>query len=201
MAPNRLVILVNGLPGAGKTTLSRQLAEVLGIPLFCKDMIKETWADILGSEPPDGRPQREWNALFGAAASQTLWNLLAVSPVGGLVDSPLAPRMRHHVEAGLSGAGVTRPLEVWCDAPAAVALSRRRGLWPERHPIHGLMSGANASDSPIASASDLSCAGDSTEAGASDLVQARPLGLGPVLRVDTTRTVDVGGVAAWCQSQ
>ncbi|MFD2079155.1 hypothetical protein SAMN05421678_102422 [Actinopolymorpha cephalotaxi] len=53
MANNRLVILVNGLPGAGKSTLAYPLARELGVPLFGKDLIKETWADVLGSHPPD----------------------------------------------------------------------------------------------------------------------------------------------------
>ncbi|GAA2758938.1 AAA family ATPase [Actinopolymorpha rutila] len=107
MSTNRLVVLVNGLPGAGKSTLAHPLARELGVPLFGKDLIKETWADVLGSFPPDERPQHEWNALFGAAASQTIWNLLAQSSCGGVVDSALPGRSRRYVEAGLAQAGVT----------------------------------------------------------------------------------------------
>jgi adenylate kinase family enzyme len=47
-----LAVLVNALPGAGKTTLARTLSHHLELPLLSKDIIKETLADVLGTELP-----------------------------------------------------------------------------------------------------------------------------------------------------
>jgi glucokinase len=177
----RLVVLVNGIPGAGKTTLSRPLAQELRLPLFGKDTIKETWADIIGSTPSDGSPQPAWNALLGAAASETMWNLLAQSGCGGIVESPMPARIRHFVVAGLAQAAVTRPLEIWCDVPADLARKRVEERWPTAHPIHG----------------EIPPAQDWFDAQAA----CEPVGIGPVLRVDTSRPVDIHRIAAWCHSQ
>ena len=87
----RRALLVNGIPGSGKTTLARRLAAELGLPLFAKDSVNE--ADV--------------------------WRLLADSAIGGVVDSWMWPPDRNHVLAGLKEAGFDASAvpEVWCDVP------------------------------------------------------------------------------------
>jgi hypothetical protein len=43
------LILITGLPGTGKSTLARSVARQLGLPLICKDTIKEPLLDVIGA--------------------------------------------------------------------------------------------------------------------------------------------------------
>lgn len=176
----RMVVLVNGLPAAGKSTLAAPLASALGLPLFSKDVIKESHADVLGSDPPPGFTQREWNRRLGSAASQTMWALLAASAPGAVLENSWRADVREMVEAGLRRAGVRRVAEVWCEAPVDVLRSRFADRWPSSHPIHGAAPDDDEWDRMVR--------------------HAEPLGLGPVLRLDTSGHVDVGRVVAWCRA-
>ena len=174
----RIVVLVNGLPAAGKSTLAPHLAAELGLPLFTKDVIKETHANVLGADPPNGLTQREWNRRLGKAASETMWALLNQSTPGAVLESSWRGDVRHLVQAGLQSAGLSGVAEVWCDTPAHVLRQRFSRRWDLSHAIHG----AEPDDQEWEQM----------------LEHGEPLALGPVLRVDTTKDVDIAAVAAWC---
>jgi glucokinase len=172
----RLVVLVNGLPGAGKTTLARSLSQRLRVPLFSKDTIKETHADVLGTEPPPGWSQRRWNTALGAAASETMWALLADAAGGAVLESCWPKDVRHFVTQGLQRAHARQPVEIWCEAPLEIA----RGRFEERHPRHAIH-GELLTDAEWERWR----------------VTARPLGIGPTFRIDTTGPVDADAIIAW----
>ncbi|MFC5831296.1 AAA family ATPase [Nonomuraea insulae] len=173
-----LVVLVNGLPGSGKSTLARAFGRELGWPVFSKDALKETLADML--ERPGGVSEAEWSRRLGAAAGESLWTLLATAGRGAVLESPWLAPLRPVVVAGLARAGVEvgpAVREVWCDVP--VELARRRYEERVRHVVHRERE-----------------VGD--ERWRDWAAGARPLGLGPVFRLDTSKEVDISGLAELC---
>jgi cytidylate kinase len=63
------LIIVNGLPGTGKTTIAQPLALKLGLPLISKDTIKEFLFDTVGLG------DREWSKMLGKASSEFLYSV------------------------------------------------------------------------------------------------------------------------------
>jgi predicted kinase len=173
-----MIIVVSGLPAAGKTTLARGLAAELSRPLFSLDAIKEALHDAPGS-------QRDPKQLR-CAAEAVLAALLADAPSGAVVDIWLDPtrddreRLRSALPAGAASC------EVVCDVTAETA--SRRYASRQRHSLHRGLDGELLRR--IERAAHLLAVGGSAE----------PSGLGPVRRVDTSGEVAVPEIAAWVRT-
>ena len=171
----QVAIVVNGMPGSGKSTIGAALAEVLGCPFLSKDRIKEPLADLVG--PMIG--SRE----LGGIAMDTMWSMARAVENGVVLDAVWLPsRDRDRLEAQLASAASPRAVEVWCDVDRATADERLRdrydpGTVPPRHDVHGELA-------------DVLAFWDEHHA------DAGPVGLPgvPVVRVDTTKAYDVGAL-------
>ncbi|WP_162958300.1 AAA family ATPase [Nocardia yunnanensis] len=163
-----VLVLVNGLPGAGKTTLGRGLSEVLGAWFLSKDVVKESLAGVIenATEPPE----------LGGIAMDATWALASLSPVDVVIDSWwFKPRDLAFAQAGIQRTGARSIVEVWCEIPADIAKSRYAAR--QRAPIY-------RDEQRLAEHWD------------DWVARAAPLDVGPVLFVDTTHEIDYAAVAS-----
>jgi len=122
-----LAILINGLPGSGKSALAARLTTELGWPVISKDALKEglfeTLSPLLGP--------RE----IGAIAADLLWDVAARIRGPVILESFwFAERDGDFVTAGLERSARSRYLEVWCEVPPSLA--QQRFAARRRHEVH-----------------------------------------------------------------
>lgn len=130
-----LVVIVLGLPGAGKTTIARRLAQDLRLPLIAKDDLKETLFDAVGWS------DRDWSRQLGAATYPLIYHLLEVQLAAGcslIVESNFDRQRATGEFLALRARHSFRPAQVLCSAASQVLLARfkARAESGERHPGH-----------------------------------------------------------------
>ena len=167
------VLLVNGVPASGKSTVARAVAEANGWPLLTLDTVKEAFFDHLGTG------DRDFSRLLGKASYQAIFALIRDFPDGttAIVDAwfgfqPLDLLERHLASAGRRPG--RRDLVPCAGRHHRRALSLEARAAPCGPPRRGVHPGAD-------------------RAGGS----RRPLGSYPVFDVDTTRPLDLGALKEW----
>ncbi len=122
-------VVVNGLPGAGKSTIGRVLADQLQVPCFDKDDFLDRLLEN-SSDPQSERSMlsRRADASFIEHARQaeeavlvSFWRRPELSTTSGTPTEWLAE--------------LPDPIELWCQCPPEIAV--RRFLNRRRHHGHG----------------------------------------------------------------
>jgi predicted kinase len=173
------IVLVNGLPGSGKTALATGLAGALPASLVSKDAIKEALATVVGGAS---------SAALGAAAMEAAWTLTAAMDGTVVFDSWwFKPRDLRYAEAGIRRAGRPTVIEVWCDVPVQVAR--------DRYDARQRAADRDAADRDAPEHADVVPGAGQIEAWSDWVARGEPLGIVPTLHVNTERPVDVARVA------
>ena len=159
---------VSGKLGAGKTSLAVPLAAELGYSLVTKDLIKEALHDAL-CVSGEYELNEAWSRRLGSASMSLLW-VLAACAGDMVIEANFHPHSEYEKDK-LSGLGV-RVVEVHCACPAEVAVARYNAR--QRHEVHWLTTATLEKM-------------DNYD---------QPVGIGPLITVDTTAPVDVASVAA-----
>ena len=166
-----LLVVVTGPPAAGKTTVARELATRLRLPLIAKDTIKEALFDTLGTG------DLAWSQRLGAP---TFGVMLALAEESLEAGASLVLEANFvcggEVEARLA-ALPARFVQVNCSAPLEVLVERYASR--ERHPGH-------------VDSERIDALREAVESGRHD-----PLDIpGETIRIDTTGPVDLEAVVA-----
>lgn len=174
----KTVILVNGVPASGKSTVTRTLSHAFGIPSLTLDAIKEPFM----AQFPE--VDRALNRQLGCAAYEAIWAVIAAAPEKciWLVDAWFGFQPPGRLQGYLQQAQVGHVLEVWNDVSASQAVARY--------------------------AARLSCrkAGHPGEEYLPELAKlaatARPLALGPVFCLQQDKAeAEVDRLMSWVRAQ
>ena len=131
-----VLIIVNGLPGTGKTTLARRLAADVRLPVFSRDGMYETLYDALDCQS-NGCPP-----LIGPATFTLLYyvaNSLLAAGQSLIVEGFFGrPELRSAEFLQLQHASDFEPFQILCNADGGVLLDRylARVGTVERHVGH-----------------------------------------------------------------
>ncbi len=158
------VLLVNGVPASGKSTVGRLLLPALvaaganPVPLALDTVKEGLFAEI-------GTGDRAHNRLLGRASYHAIFNAVAAFPDGLLpvVDAWHGFLPRSVLAGHLARARIDLAVEVWVAVAPATAAERYRARAAERHAGH----------LPASYADELFVLAGS----------ARPMGVGPMIEV------------------
>ena len=172
------VVVVCGMPGAGKTWLSEQLSPKVGYPLLSRDRILASLYDAL--PVPEELPPSEWSLALGTAAFSVFLDLARWLGPRLILDA--------HFQARFGGDADIKALsesasQIHLRATDEVILRRHHDRYSSRRAAHQVR--------PLPTLDEV--------ASAQRFFGPLELG-GPLLELDTSDGIDVDAVAEWVRS-
>ena len=175
-ATSKRLVLVNGVPASGKSSVALGLSHVTGWPVLSLDTIKNSFlTEIEGVD-------RAFNRKLGRGSLKAMFALVQDAPAGStfILDAWFGFQPREFLTGLIAASGAESVAEIWCSAPPEVIGARygaRAGTRPAGHP------GVEYVPELIALAG-----------------RAEPLGFGPVLNIDTASEIDPSELRAWARA-
>lgn len=110
------LLLINGVPASGKSSVARQVASLGPWPLLGLDTIKEALFAQLGTG------DRDYNRQLGRASYQAMFNLAADFPeaVTIVMDAWFGFQPVEVLHSHMQTVGECSVLQVWCHAPPEI---------------------------------------------------------------------------------
>jgi predicted kinase len=125
------LLLINGLPATGKTTLAQWLAGRIGWPIFHKDDIKEILFDAVGWS------DRAWSSKLGAGTIEILFYAMAAQLSAGvscIIECNFNPQLASPRISELVTQTNARCIQVLCHTEEGIRQQRFQAR--VRHPGH-----------------------------------------------------------------
>jgi glucokinase len=174
-AEGKRLLMVNGVPASGKSSLARGLSKRTGWPVLALDTVKTPFLELI--EGVD----RAFNRTLGRASYKSIFSIIQEAPEGAtfIVDAWFGFQPVSVLQEHIDAAGIKSVAELWCHAPPAVVAQRYSDRASNRHSGHP---GASYVSELIELAK-----------------RAEPFRLGPVLDVDTTAPQEIAAIASWAE--
>jgi hypothetical protein len=173
----KTVILINGIPASGKSTITRQLSETLHLPFLTIDGIKEPFmarfTDI----------DRSFNRQLGCAAYEVIWSIIGQSTAScvWLIDAWFGFQPREMLQQLVQQAGIERVLEIWNQISPEQVVSRYAERLQHRQSGH-------PGEEYLPELASLA-------------KHAEPMRLGPTFTVDQQALPDIDALTCWIETQ
>ncbi|MBD0415049.1 ROK family protein [Oryzicola mucosus] len=173
LRPGKRLVMVNGVPASGKSTVAKRLSAETGWPLFALDTVKNPFLAEIGTV------DRPFNRVLGRASYKAIFALIEEAPANGtfIVDAWFGFQPKDMLEVLIAESGIAEVIEIWCHADPDAVAARYRRRAKRRLPGHP---GAEYADELRELAT-----------------RAEPMRIGPVLDVDTEWPLDMARVHAF----